>query len=81
VHRRFLAEAVEAGQQLVDHLHPSIAGLIGDLGISTIFLTKPDRNMLIKVEGKVEEDHVESWPLKDEGHDLVKFRLSATIQE
>ena len=66
---------------MVDHLYPSVVGLIGDHGIATILLTKLDRDGVIEVEGKVEEDHVESRSWKDDGHDFMKFRLSTGVHE
>ena len=63
----------------MDHLFSSEAGLVCDQAIGAIVTTKLNGDQVIKVEGKVEENHVESWPIKDNRHYLMKFRLSTYI--
>ena len=44
-------------------------------------MTKLNGDSVIRVGGKVEENQVESWPIKDDWHDLVKFRLPAYVHD
>ena len=44
-------------------------------------MTKSNRDRVIEVDGEVEENQVKSWPIEDNGHDLLKFRLSTCVHE
>ena len=49
--------------------------------MGTILMTKSNGNRVVKVKGEIEEYQVESWSIEDEGHDLMKFRLSTCIHK